>query len=270
MKFSALLSIYEKEKPEFLSQCLQSIIDQTQLPDEIIIVEDGPLTTHLYQELKKWQKVLPIKRVKLASNQGLGNALNYGLKHCKFELVARMDTDDICHPERFQKQLEVFSSKTLDICGSWVSEFDASCDIITSYRKAPENHDDILRFSRLKNPLNHPSVMYRKSAVLDVGGYDNVLFFEDYHLWLKLIDSGCKFYNIQEPLVSMRAGLGQLSRRGGLQYARHEVSFLKRCSREGLMSKKLAQKNVLIRFPIRVLPTRALGKLYKVMRNTDV
>ena len=267
MKFSVLMSIYSKEQALFLSECLLSIKNQTIQPAEIIIVEDGTLTDVLYVELDFWQSILPIKRIVLVENIGLGLALNVGLKHCSNEIIARMDTDDICLPSRFEKQLQVFSTMEVDICGGWVSEFDVSCDEVTSYRKLPETHEEILRFSRFKNPLNHPSVMYRKSVILDVNGYENVLYFEDYHLWLKLMASGFKFYNIQEPLVSMRAGLGQLSRRGGFRYALLELEFLKRCSREKLMSNALLLMNGIIRFPVRILPSKVLGKVYGFIRS---
>lgn len=266
-EFSVLMSLYEKESHIFFEQCLESLERQTLFPAEIVIVEDGPITSDLQKVLDFWRVRLPIVSLRLPKNVGLGRALNQGLNVCKYDIVARMDTDDICHPLRFEKQISTLKVIDVDICGSWVSEFETSCEIVTAFRRPPENHSEIVASSRLRNPLNHPSVMYRKSAVLNVGGYDDVLFFEDYHLWLKLIDRGYKFYNIQEPLVAMRAGIGQLSRRGGLNYARLEVDFLLRSSREGIMGKRHALRNTLIRFPLRVLPTKALGKIYKIIRQ---
>lgn len=270
MKFSVLLSLYYKESSIYLDECLSSIENQTLLPDEIIIVEDGPLTAELYIALDLWQRKLPIIRVKLENNVGLGRALNEGLIHCSFDLVARMDTDDVCTPFRFEKQITMFKNTNVDICGSWISEFEASSKLIISHRIIPESHSDLVKLSKFKNPLNHPSVMYRKSSVLSVGGYDDVLFFEDYHLWLKMIRSGCKFHNIQESLVLMRAGIGQLSRRGGFNYARLELAFLRRCSRERLISKKVALRNSIIRTPLRILPKKVLGKIYKIIRTKDI
>ncbi|EIZ1548237.1 glycosyltransferase [Vibrio parahaemolyticus] len=269
MKFSVLMSLYYKEESLFLHECLESIQAQTFTPDELVIVEDGPLTDALYETLNFWENKLPIIRVKLENNVGLGKALNQGLKFCNYDIIARMDTDDVCAPSRFEKQLSILNDSRIDICGSWVSEFESSCEIITAYRKPPEHHSEIVTISKLRNPLNHPSVMYRKDAILDVGGYDDVLFFEDYHLWLKLIDRGYRFYNIQEPLIAMRAGIGQLSRRGGFNYALSEIAFLKRSSQEGIMQKKHAIKNSLLRFPLRILPTKALGKIYRIIRSKD-
>ncbi|MFL7011311.1 glycosyltransferase [Enterovibrio norvegicus] len=263
MNFSVLMSLYIKERPEYLIQCLDSLLNQTVKPDEVVIVEDGPLTSELLDVLDGWQDKIPLKRIRINKNVGLGKALNEGLKHCKFSLVARMDTDDICLPNRFERQLYVFKSENIDICGSWVSEFSENIDIITAFKKAPIQHDDIVKFSRLRNPMNHPSVMYRKSVVIEVGGYDDVLYFEDYHLWLKLIDSKSRFYNIDEPLVSMRANPSQLSRRGGFKYGCHELYFLNSCARNGIMPKAIAFRNAMIRFPSRLIPQSALKMLYK-------
>lgn len=265
--FTVLMSIYYKELPSFLDECLYSIKRQTIVPDEIVVVEDGPLTSELYQTLGKWESILPIVRVSLAENVGLGMALNEGLKHCTFDIVARMDTDDVCYPQRFEQQLNVMQSGKVDICGSYVSEFETNPDNKTYLRSSMEKHEDIIRVSRFRNPMNHPAVMYRKSAVLDVGGYDHVLYFEDYHLWLKLIARNYKFYNIQEPLVAMRAGIGQLSRRGGMRYALLEFDFFKRNVSEGIMSKGDAIRNIIIRFPLRILPKKALGQIYKIVRG---
>lgn len=270
MSFSVLMSLYFKESATSLNECFKSIYDQTVNATEVVVVEDGPLTPELYELIELWKGKLPIVSVSLDVNLGLGKALNEGLKHCNFDIVARMDTDDICHPQRFEKQLNVMKSAQIDVCGSWVSEFHKTPTNYTALRMTEEEHGDIIRISRFRNPMNHPTVMYQKSAILDVGGYDNVLYFEDYHLWLKLIKRGYKFYNIQEPLVAMRAGIGQLSRRGGFRYAILEIDFFKRSSREGIMTKLDAFKNILIRFPLRILPTKALGKIYKIIRNKGV
>ncbi|WP_194091685.1 glycosyltransferase [Vibrio hibernica] len=269
MKISVLMSLYYKESASFLCECLESINNQSIPADEVIVVEDGPLTSELYSVLDEWQSRLPLIRVSLEENVGLGRALNHGLKKCSHDVIARMDTDDICHPMRFEKQISILKDTDVDICGSWVSEFETSCELITAFRCSPETHSEIVATSRLRNPLNHPSVMYRKSAVLDVGSYDDVLFFEDYHLWLKLIDHGYKFYNIQEPLVAMRAGIAQLSRRGGLNYAVLELAFLKRSSREGIIRKRYALRNAIIRFPLRILPTKTLGNIYRIIRSRE-
>ena len=268
MKVTVLMSVYYRENPLYLEECLESLKVQTLPPSEIVIVEDGPLTEQLYQVLDLWGTILPIRRVKLEINSGLGVALNRGLEACENELVARMDTDDVCHPSRIEKQVEVFTQSNVDICGSWISEFEQNCDIIASFRKTPRSHDEIVRFSHLKNPMNHPSVMYKKSVVMGVGGYDDVLFFEDYHLWLKLIDNGARFYNLEEVLVYMRAGLSQLSRRSGKSYALSELRFFRKIKSDGLLSSFQVLVGILTRVPLRLLPKKYLAILYRKLRES--
>ena len=164
---------------------MQSIWDkQTIKPNEIVLVEDGALTTELDAAIALWKKQLgdTLKIVSLNENRGLGDALNIGLQHCTYELVARMDTDDISTAKRFEKQLEILKNPSIDICSAWISEFEHDENLIQSYRKLPELHRDLVVFSKKRNPLNHPAVMYKKSAVLKAGGYKKMMLFEDYYL----------------------------------------------------------------------------------------
>jgi len=270
MKFSVLMSIYKNEKVNFFVRCMESIWDeQTTKPAEIILVIDGPLYNELYQSIDMWRDKLGeiFCVIPLEHNLGLGNALNIGLSHCKNELVARMDTDDIALPSRFEKQLVAFKDKGVDVCGSWVSEFDKDEKLIESYRKLPENHDEILKFSKKRNPLNHPSVMYKKSAVESVGSYGKYRFAQDYHLWALLILSGAKIYNIQEPLVNMRAGYSQLERRSGITYALNEFKIQQVFLSIGFVNLPRFCLNVIIRFSVRILPSTFLRSIYKRLRS---
>jgi len=270
MKFSVLMSIYYKEKADYFNRAMLSIWDeQTIKPNEIILVQDGKLTDELYKIIEKWQEKLGdiFKTIPLEKNVGLGDALNIGLKACSYELVARMDTDDISMPERFEKQLQVFKSDNIDICSSWVSEFDSNENEIVSLRKLPENHDEIVAFAKKRNPINHPTVMYKKEAVLKAGGYKKMMWFEDYYLWIRMMLNNAKFYNIQEPLVNMRAGYGQLERRSGLEYAIEEFKFLKTMKELGFLSNSQFVKNSAIRFIARVVPKSLVKQIYKVLRG---
>ena len=229
-KFSVLISIYYKEKPEYFDRAMLSIWDeQTIKPDEIVLVQDGKLTDELYVSINQWQDKLGdiFKTIPLETNVGLGNALNEGIKHCSHELVARMDTDDISLPDRFEKQLKVFENSNIDICSSWISEFDNDEAKIISYRKIPEKHDEIVSYSKNRNGVNHPAAMYKKAIVEKSGGYKKMMWFEDYYLWGRAIAGGAKLYNIQESLVSMRAGHEQLERRSGFKYAMSEINLQK-------------------------------------------
>jgi len=270
MKFSVLMSIYHKEKAEYFNRAMQSIWDeQTTKLDEIVLVQDGPLTDELYEAIEQWKAKIGklFKTVPLEKNVGLGDALNIGIKHCSYELIARMDTDDISLPDRFEKQLKVFDNSDIDICSSWVSEFDSSENEIVSYRKVPEKHEEIVSYSKMRNGINHPAVMYKKSVVKNAGGYQKMIWFEDYYLWARMILNGAIFYNIQESLVNMRAGYGQLERRGGFKYAIEEFKFLKKLKEIGFLSTSQFIKSVVIRFIARVLPKSLLKNIYKKIRG---
>lgn len=272
MKFSVLMSIYHKENPEYFNCSIQSIYDEQSIkPDEIVLVQDGPLNDELYQAIDEWKDRLKdvLKVIPLEKNVGLGDALDIGIQNCTHELIARMDTDDISLPQRFEKQLKVFKNNDIDICSSWVSEFDKDENKIISYRKLPKNNDEIVKFAKYRNPINHPAVMYKKSAVEKAGGYKKMILFEDYYLWIRMIVKGASFYNIQEPLLHMRAGYEQLERRSGLAYAKNEIKLLKEFRQIGFLTSRDFLKNILLKIPIRLMPLFIVKRVYKLLRKKD-
>lgn len=207
MKLSVLISVYAKENSEYLNQALESIWDkQVSKPDQVVLVKDGPLSTKLNDAISQWQKKLGAKLtiVELSTNVGLGAALNAGLKACKHELVARMDSDDVALPDRFEKQLSIFTGQTdLDIVGAFSQEIDNE-GIPGQVRRMPVVHSEI--FNNLYScPLIHPTVMYKKSRILGLGGYDSSLKRrQDYELWFRCAHAGMKFQNIPEVLLLYR------------------------------------------------------------------
>ena len=225
--FTVLLSLYYKEAPQYLRQSLDSIFTQKLLADEVVLVKDGPLTEELNEIIVSYACRYPfLKIVSFSKNQGLGKALNEGLKHCSHDIVARMDTDDIAKPERFEKQLAVFKKHPdIDVVGAWIDEFENDISSVRSVRKLPEHQCDILTFAKRRNPINHPVVMFRKSAVLAAGGYQHFPLFEDYYLWIRMLINGAKFYNIQESLLYFRFSSEMFKRRGGWKYAMNEFRF---------------------------------------------
>ena len=270
MKFSVLMSIYNKEKVEYFNRAMQSIWDdQSVKPTEIILVEDGPLYDELYTAIKEWNDKLDniFKIIPLEKNVGLGDALNIGINNCNYELVARMDTDDISLPNRFKKQLDIFKSSNIDVCSSWVSEFDTNENNIISYRKLPEQHTEIISYAKKRCPLNHPAVMYKKSIVLSAGSYKKMMWFEDYYLWVRLILNNAQLFNIQEPLVNMRAGFELLERRRGIKYALSEYKLQQQFYSLRFINIFELSRNVTFRFISRVLPKSIVKKIYIFIRK---
>lgn len=228
IEYTVLMSVYFKEKPQFLKQSIESIINQTVKPSKILIIKDGLLTNELENILKifqsKHQHLFNI--IQLDKNVGLGKALNVGIKNCDTELIARMDSDDIAHPTRCEKQINQFLiNPILDIVGSNIVEFTNNINNLLNKRIVPETDQEIKKFVKRRSPFNHPSVMYRKSAVVKAGGYQHFEFFEDYFLWIRMIRSGCITYNIQEFLIYMRSGQDLYKRRGGLPYIKKCFAF---------------------------------------------
>jgi glycosyltransferase involved in cell wall biosynthesis len=253
-----------------LNRAMQSIWDEQAVkPNEIVLVQDGKLTDELYKVIDEWKEKLGevLKVIPLEQNVGLGDALNDGIKYCSYELIARMDTDDIALPNRFEKQLKAFGDSDIDICSGWISEFDEDERQILSYRKLPQSHDEIVNFAKKRCPINHPAVMYKKSVVENSGGYKKMMRFEDYYLWARMVMSGAKFYNLQEVLVNMRAGYGQLERRSGLKYAISEVDLQKEFLKIGFINYFQFIRNVVIRFISRVVPKSLVKIIYKFLRK---
>lgn len=220
-KFSVLMSLYYKEKPEYFRQCIESVLSQTVLPSQIVIVKDGPLNQGLEDVLgcyiskkPKLYTILPLEK-----NLGLGLALAKGILCCKYELVARVDTDDISRKDRFEKQLKMFSDNpNLDICGSHILEFEGNINKIISKRCVPIVHQDISEYQKRRSAFNHMTVMYKKSSVIKAGNYEHCPLMEDDMLWIKMLLSGAIGANIDDYLVYARTGYAMIKRRGGLDY----------------------------------------------------
>ena len=264
MPFSVILSIYYKESPLFLRESLDSLFSQTVCPDEVILVKDGPIGDELDNVIDSYVTRYPyLKVLSLVTNRGLGKALNEGLKYCSHELVARMDTDDIAMPERFEKQLAVFKKyPDIDVVGAWINEFEDNVSNIKSVRKLPELPEEIRHYAKRGNPINHPVVMFRKSAVLAAGGYRHFPLFEDYYLWIRMLMNGAKFYNIQESLLYFRFSSEMFKRRGGWKYMINELHFLQMMRQMHFISFSQFMQNLFVRFSIRLIPNSLRAIIY--------
>jgi len=272
MSFSVLMSVYLKEKSQYLNEALFSIWDQQTLkPDQIVLVKDGPLTEELDNCINVWKIKLNdyLTLVELPVNVGLGAALNEGLKQCKYELVARMDTDDISLPNRFEKQIE-FMEKNPDIVllSGYINEFINKINKNINIRKVPLEYKKIIRYLKYRNAFNHMAVIFKKKAVISVGGYSSMLsYFEDYDLWIKLTQAKYMISNIPDVLVNVRIGNNMIDRRHGIGYAKKEILFFKIQKERGFLSLYEYYFIMFLRVPVRMIPLNILGFFYFLLRN---
>lgn len=267
MKFSVLMSVYKKEKPEYLIESLNSILKQTMQPDEIIIVKDGPLNKVLDDILESFvEQNHIVKLFPLEKNKGLGVALKEGILACNNELIARMDTDDIAKPNRFEKQLDYMKvHPETALLGTCIEEFSVDNNNPDSKTILPLYHEDIVNFAKSRNPFRHMTVMFKKSAVLASGNYRHFLWFEDYDLWVRIIAKGFKTANLPDFLVSVRAGKDMFARRGGWQYLKQDLKFQGFLKGAGFISYRRYILNVLIRSGVRLVPNKIRTLFYKML-----
>lgn len=215
-KYSVLQTVYKNDNPEFLWMSLESMMNQSEKPDELILVKDGPISEELQSVIDKIDKRYPgiIVQLSLKKNVGLGKALNEGIMLCKNEFIARMDSDDISLPDRCSKQLELFlADPDLDIVGCQADEFCDNTENIIGKRRVPLNNSDIHKFARRRDPFNHPTVMYRKSKLLACGSYGDYRKNQDTDLWVKLLSAGCKGANLPDRVFLFRFDEGTYRKR---------------------------------------------------------
>jgi glycosyltransferase involved in cell wall biosynthesis len=260
------MSVYERENPDYLSMALDSVLNQSVRPQELVIVQDGPLTSQLDAVLSQYRQCYSsqVKLIKLEKNVGLGTALSIGLQQCRNSIIARMDSDDISDPKRFEKQLKILNNcPEIDIVGSWISEFSSDPRESISVRQVPLMHDEIYGYAKYRNPMNHMTVMFRKEAVLEAGNYQDLPFFEDYFLWIRMLKNGSKFSNLSENLVSARIGNKMFGRRRGVSYLKRELKLLTIMKKTGFINNYELTRNSCIRTLVRILPAELVGIVYK-------
>lgn len=267
MMFSVLLSVYYEEIPQYLHDALVSIWDdQTLKPDQIVLVKDGPLTEALDVCINSWiQKLGDVFTVvTLEKNVGLAIALNRGLEHCRYELVARMDTDDISLPTRFEKQIE-FMENNADIAASsaTLEEWDEHFQKKIGLRELPQSPDKLRKFAKNRSPLSHSVSIFRKSIVLSLGGYPPFLKSQDFALWSLLLVRGYKLANLPDVLLKMRCGENFMARRA-VAYFKSELIVLQYQREIGFISFGDYIWNVLFRFALRILPNPVKRLLYQL------
>lgn len=256
-EFSVLISLYIKEKAEFFAASLESVIDQTVQPSEIVIVLDGPITEALEEVLQHYKTTspVPIREIRCPENRGLGIALSVGVPECSYELIARMDSDDISREDRFEKQLRLFMDyPELDICGSNIAEFEGTKEHIVAERNVPVTHDEIVKYQKTRSAFNHVSVMFKKSMVLKAGNYQDVPLMEDDSLWVRMILQGARCANIDDNLVYVRVDGGMFERRGGWAYFLKYRKARKKIYKTGYISFWDYFKTIAVQFVVALVP----------------
>ena len=262
--FSLLVPVYDGDRPDYLRRAFRSAVgDQRLRPDQVVIVRDGPVRDELAQCLSELQasSPVPVTLVPLERNGGLGPALDRGLAACRHDVVARQDADDVSMPHRFEVELPLMENA--DIVGSGLLEFVTDTDEIVGQRVPPTEPAQIQRYARMHDPFNHPTVVYRKQAVLAAGGYGDLPLMEDYALFARMLMGGARAVNVPEPLVFYRVGEAAFKRRGGRDLLRSELRLQREFRRMGFTSRPQYLRNVLIRGGYRLVPWWCRRAVYR-------
>lgn len=255
--FSICTSVYKNDRPEYVRVALDSVlVDQSVKPTEVVLVQDGQVSDGLSSLLSEYESKYPevMHTIRLERNAGLGNALKLGVENAKYDICARMDSDDICSSDRFEKQLAYLKEHPeCDIVGGQITEFIDTPDNIVGKREVPCDNEAIYHYMRSRCALNHPTVMFRKKAVLDAGNYQDWFWNEDYYMWIRMMERGCVFANLPDVLVNMRSGLDQYGRRGGKKYFNSEIGIKKLMFEKGMITRKEYFINYIQRFIIQLM-----------------
>ncbi len=267
--FSVAMCVYEKDNAEWFDASLNSVIDQTVKPNEIVLVVDGPISNAIQKVIDKYSTLckrneIEFKPIYLEKNEGHGNARRRSLENCSYELVAIMDADDICVSNRFEQQLRIFETEQVEIVGGDIAEFIENCSDIVSYRNVPTCDLEIKEYMRIRCPFNQMTVMFKKKAVQNAGGYIDWYCNEDYYLWLRMYLGECRFMNTGTVLVYVRVGKEMYQRRGGLRYFKSEAKLQKYMYDNKIIGLRRTIINLLKRCVIQVLlPNRIRGWIFQ-------
>ncbi len=264
-KFTVSMCVYKNDNSEHFKEALESVINQTRIPDEIVLVVDGPVPESTNEVIKKYEYRPFFKVVRLSDNVGHGEARRIGLENCTNDLIALMDADDISISDRFEKQIKCFEKdEKVSIVGGNIKEFIRSVDNIVGVREVPQNDIEIKQYLKKRCPFNQMTVMFKRSDVNKAGGYKDWYHNEDYYLWIRMFQSGFTFMNLEDSLVLVRVGKEMYSRRGGWKYFKSEAKLQKYMFSSGIINFATFAKNVLIRLILQVLmPNRLRGFIFK-------
>ena len=268
LKFSVITSVYKNDKPEFIRQAFDSItIGQTLCPDEVVVVVDGPVPNEIDELVESYKGNNPqlFNIVRLSHNAGNGNASRVGIQNAKYDIVARMDSDDYSVPERFEKQIAyLITHPEVDVVGGNMGEFIGNINNVVGKRFVPSLNNEIFSFLKRRCPFNHITVMYRKASVMSAGSYMDWFCNEDYYLWIRMALNNCTFANLPDILCYARVGKDMYARRGGWKYFKSEAKLQKYMFDKGLISFFRMGYNVLLRFVLQVcMPNKLRGFVFR-------
>ena len=265
--FSVVISVYKNDDPACFELALQSVTEcQSVKPNEVVLVVDGPVPEALSDVVARYEKMPDMYRViRLPENRGLGKAMRLAVEECHYELIARMDSDDIAVPSRFEQQLRCFAENPeLDIVGGDITEFIGNSENIVGKRVVPNDDVAIKKYMQTRCAMNHVTVMYKKAAVLRAGNYEDWFWNEDYYLWLRMLESGSVFANTGTVLVNVRSGEDMYQRRGGKKYFRSEKKLQDYMLEHKIIGVGTYCMNVLKRWIVQVLlPNKLRGWVFR-------
>lgn len=263
VQFSSIISVYKNDNPDHFLSAVKSLLNQTLKPHEVIILIDGSISEDMDRVVGELSQNSLIRVVRLSKNIGRGQARDRAIKEAKYDLIAMMDADDISVEDRFQKQIEHYLKTDADVIGGYIEEFINSPGDLKSFRRVPLKHEEIVKFAKWRQPMNHPTIVFKREAYLKIGGYKNLRMLEDFDLFYRMIASGMIFVNIPDVLVQMRYSRAQQNRRSGFAYFREEYLVLKEMYKDDFLSSFEFIGNIVIRFSIRMLPLGFARLFYK-------
>ena len=276
-RFSVLMSVYRNDDPDHFDDAMTSVmIDQSRRPDEMVLVVDGPVGKELNDRIERWERryVRPGRSIQTQvirnpQNIGLAASLNRGLARCRYELVARMDSDDVSLPDRFEDQIgHMIQNQQTSLVGSWYRQFDRAMQRCLTDRKLPTDRKRLTRYAKTRTPFNHVTAIFRKSQVQRVGGYPRIEgFLEDWWIGLRLMKHGYRIDNLPKYHVHVRGDEQFVRRRGGWGYLKHEWHNLFKMCEERLITRGELLQNICLRSTVRLMPNRIRGSIYRLIRT---
>lgn len=262
--FSVAICVYNGDNPEWFRTAMESIFNQSLVPNEVVLVVDGPVNDRINAVISDFENADTVKVIRMEENLGHGIARRTGFQNCSNDLIALMDADDICAYDRFEKQIQVFIDYDVDVTGGNIAEFIGDVNNIVAYRVVPQNDEEIKQYIKYRCPFNQMTVMMKKDKYNIAGGYLDWYCDEDYYLWLRMLLKDAKFYNIQDVLVNVRVGEDMYKRRGGIRYFRSEAKLQKYMLKEKIINPIDYIMNVTKRFIVQVmLPNNIRGFVFK-------